>query len=61
MSSPMTCTCSRAKSLSSNFCKGDPSNPNSCGRYNEFSALDTQVRPPVHLFASMLSHMLCRA
>ena len=61
VSSPMTCTCSRAKSLSGNFCKADPSNPSSCGRYDEFSALDAQVRLPLHRFASRLLQMLCRA
>ena len=46
VSAPFTCTCTRAKSMASNFCKADPGNPNSCGRYNEFNALDGQVRLP---------------
>ena len=49
VSSPIACTCSRAKSLSANFCKGDPSKPNSCSRYDEFNALDGQVRLPSSL------------
>ena len=46
VSGPVTCTCTRAKSMASNFCKADPGNPNSCGRYNEFNALDGQVGFP---------------
>lgn len=49
VSSPIACTCSRAKSLSANFCKGDPGSPNSCGRYNEWNALDGQVGLPSSL------------
>ena len=40
---PVSCSHTSAKSMPGNFCKADPSNAKSCGRYNEFAQLDTQV------------------
>ena len=40
---PVSCSHTSAKSMPGNFCKADPGNAKSCGRYNEFAQLDTQV------------------
>ena len=40
---PVSCSHTSAKSMPGNFCKAEPGNAKSCGRYNEFSQLDTQV------------------
>ncbi|CAK0781476.1 hypothetical protein CVIRNUC_005383 [Coccomyxa viridis] len=39
---PVSCSHTSAKSMPGNFCKADPGNAKSCGRYNEFAQLDTQ-------------------
>ena len=40
---PISCSYTSAKSMPANFCKAEPGDPKSCGRYNEFVQLDTQV------------------
>ncbi len=46
---PVSCSHTSAKSMPGNFCKADPGNAKSCGRYNEFAQLDTQVSHPSQL------------
>ena len=49
VAAPVSCSHTSAKSMPGNFCKADPGNAKSCGRYNEFNQLDTQVSAPSQL------------